>query len=266
MSLIFHHNNYKKYLKSILKNTNHRGFQKKMAEAAGCQPSYLSQCLNGSVHLTEDHVFAIASFLGSSVNEQEYFLCLLRIERASNYQFKNYMKKKLVDLKRVNMTVSQAVKESKTLGPKEQAVYYSDWSYSMVHMLVGIPEYQSLITLEKKTKLSFDRLREVIKFLVKYRLVYEKDGKFSPGDRSLHLKSNSEFIIQHHVNHRLLAVDCARKKDEDNLQYSSMITISKKSADILKTEILNFIKKAKEEIKASSEEEIYCFNIDFLNL
>lgn len=265
MANIYSFNSYKDYLKEVCEASATKGIKKKLAEAAGCQAAYLSQCLAGKVHLTEDHAYGASEFLGLSEEEQDYFILLVQLERASHFKFKNHLKKKIKKIREKNLSISKTLSAKKKLPLKMQAVYYSDWLYSAVHMLIGIRELQTKEALLNKLKVSEHRLNLVIEFLLTTGLAQKKGVYILPGERGVHLGSDSDFITQHHVNLRLIAIEAAKQRQPNHLQYSSTITISEESAIKIKEEILKFIQKIKEEIRKSPEEELYCFNIDFFN-
>lgn len=71
---LFQFDSYKAYLKRVLlDHSSERGFQAKMARAAGCQPSYLTQTLRSEVELTPDHGAKLAKFLSMNGPETDYF-------------------------------------------------------------------------------------------------------------------------------------------------------------------------------------------------
>ncbi|MFX5793268.1 hypothetical protein ABTD98_19565, partial [Acinetobacter baumannii] len=59
----FEYSSYRVYLLALCERPDSRGLRKQLAAAAGCQFSYFSQALHERVHLTEEHLAGIASFL-----------------------------------------------------------------------------------------------------------------------------------------------------------------------------------------------------------
>jgi len=63
LTSLFSSENYKAYLKSVLDGPGkERGYQSRLAEAAGCQRSYLSQVVHSTPHLTPEHAMGMAQF------------------------------------------------------------------------------------------------------------------------------------------------------------------------------------------------------------
>ncbi|MCB0385442.1 MAG: hypothetical protein KDD43_08620, partial [Bdellovibrionales bacterium] len=82
---IFKYLDYKEYLKKTIdKKTKVYGYRAKLAEAASCQRSFLSQVLHSSPHLTLEHGIGLCRYWQFSPMERYYFLALIQPARAGN--------------------------------------------------------------------------------------------------------------------------------------------------------------------------------------
>lgn len=88
---------YKEFLASkIRENAKIRGYQSRLAIAARCHRSYLSQVLTKKrIHLTPDHAAELSHFFEHSPSESEYFLTLLDLARVNSEKLRERLEKKL---------------------------------------------------------------------------------------------------------------------------------------------------------------------------
>jgi len=63
MANVFNHLDYKDFLKiQIEENHEAYGYKSRLAKAANCQKSFLSQVLNSHIHLTPEHAVGLCQF------------------------------------------------------------------------------------------------------------------------------------------------------------------------------------------------------------
>ncbi len=102
---IFYFNDYKKVIAHFIQvNESQRGYKSRLAEAAGCQNSYLSKVLSQAVHLTQDQGFGLSKFWNLMPVEEEYFLTLIQLERAGSLAYKNRLSEKLDELRETSQS------------------------------------------------------------------------------------------------------------------------------------------------------------------
>jgi len=74
---IYAYNDYKRYLLAVLGGTGKRNGQRaELARAIRCQAAYLSQILNGSVHLNLEQALRVNQYLVHDPDECDGFLIL----------------------------------------------------------------------------------------------------------------------------------------------------------------------------------------------
>ena len=76
-----------------------RGIRSRFAEAAGCQPSYLTQVLAGTANLSHEQLFGIARLLELDDVEWDYVRELGLLERAGNDLLRDDCRKRLMRIR-----------------------------------------------------------------------------------------------------------------------------------------------------------------------
>lgn len=97
-------------------------------------------------------------------------------------------------------------------------------------------------------------------------LIRRKEDGYVLGKERLHLDSGSPFILQHHQNLRQFAIQAADPGNGDALQYSSFVTVSEADAKRVRRILADEILRIKGIVRGSTEERLYCFNVDFFGL
>ncbi|MGE3263075.1 MAG: TIGR02147 family protein [Bacteriovoracia bacterium] len=264
---VFEYKTYKDFLQATLGGKKQRKGQKSaLAKALGCQPTYISQVVHSSADFSLEQAEKAARFLGLSKEEQNYFLALVQKDRAGTNELKAHFSERLQELLEKRLTVKERLGHGKALTKEDQSIYYSSWHYAAAHIAVTIPELQSRERLSSVLRVPKKRMREVLDFLEKTGLIKEEAGKLSPGPTQIRLGNESENIIKHHTNWRLRALDSLDKEDIRELHYSAVVSLSKTDVIKVKDLILANMKENIEVIKASKEEELYCYAVDFFNI
>jgi transcriptional regulator with XRE-family HTH domain len=71
---VYSHSNYREFIKDKAReNRGQSGYKTRMAKAAGCQLSYLSQVLRGSANLTLEHAVGLSKLWELNEEETEIF-------------------------------------------------------------------------------------------------------------------------------------------------------------------------------------------------
>lgn len=150
---LFTSSDYKAYLSKLVEGSSW-GTISRLADAAGCQRSYFSKVLKGSIHLTTDHASGLCDYLKFSNEEADYFMALVELGRAATPAYRRRIHSKLKMLRDEHENLTMRLKRpAARLGEKEM-LYYSAWYYSAIHILVSIPEFQSVEAIAKRLELN----------------------------------------------------------------------------------------------------------------
>ncbi|MGK5089056.1 DUF4423 domain-containing protein [Bdellovibrionota bacterium FG-2] len=110
------------------------------------------------------------------------------------------------------------------------------------------------------------RVSEILDFLVSVGLARQTEKEFEPGLAQLRIGKDSHQIIKHHTHWRLQAVEALERETNNDLHYSAVVSLSREDAIQIKNRILDEIRDTQAIIKASKEEELYVYDIDFFSL
>jgi uncharacterized protein (TIGR02147 family) len=260
--------NYKEYLLEVIHREPNqgRGFRKKLAEAAKCQLAYISHVLNGNYDFSLEHAEAIAMMLGLSESELEYFLLLVEYSRAGTQRLKSFFKRQILKRQEAQNNLKNRVKIESTLAIEDQAIYYSSWTYSAIHIALTIPVLQTQAALAQRFHLDLKEVKRVLEFLVQKGLAVGSSGNYSPVGSFLHLERDSPMIISHHTQWRQLALQNISIRKEDSLHYSSCFSVAVSDIPKLKNLFSKFLEDATLVIKPSQEEKLLALGLDLFEV
>jgi uncharacterized protein (TIGR02147 family) len=262
MKRVFNYHSYKKYLKDFA-DMQGRGSISKLAEAAGCDRTYLSQCLTTKVQLTPDHVLGLSEYMNLSEDEEEYFLLLLLLERSASKSAQSKIKKKMEKLIQADLVLSKKIGQKDDSGEiteLQKAKYYSTWKYASIHTLTSIKEFQSVSDIVRKTQISENEVLGILKELNEAGLAHLQNGKWVSSGKNIHIPTGSSHNAQNHLNWRLKSIDSVN--DKRAIHYTTLFSLSKNDWENLREQLLSFIGKQRDFIHASGAEEMYCFCCD----
>lgn len=243
-----------------------RGFRSRLAEAIGCNNAYISQILNTNTHLSLEQALKLSRYFKLTNEEECYFLFLVEYARAGTPALRERFKLLLNEIKDKYLDIKGRVKQQSSLSVEAQTIYYSHWYYAAVHMLVTVPGFRSIRTIAEALRLNDSIVEKVVSFLLSNGLLIEKKGDFLPGPSYLHLDRDSPNISKHHTNWRMAAINSFQNENKSDIHYSTVSTLSKKHVDAIRSRLVQEIQNYVETVSQSTEETMYCFNLDFFRL
>ncbi len=261
---LYEYFSYKTYLIDLISDTHIK--VSALSEMAGCNRSYFSQMINGKVQLTSDHIINLAEGLEFSELEKEYFITLCLLERSSLISTKEILEKKLNILRQKSLVLSKKIKDegkSFELTDEMKGEYYSSWLYGQINVLTSIEDFQTPESIASKLNININLVKKILNRLRDMRLVIKKEKNYIHQAGNLHIPHKSPHNVVNHMNWRMRALQ--KVQEDDGIHYTAAFSISKKEIPILKSQLLEFIKKQREVIAASGTEEVYCFNCDLFN-
>jgi len=266
---VFNFSDYKSYLSYVesRRKSFERGFRTKLASSIGCQSGFISNVLNGDAHFSSEQITGISRFLNLKPAEQKYLYTLLQYARAGTPALKSFIQNELDLLLDEYLNIKKRVGDSKALSESDQAVYYSSWHYTAVHLLTTIPGYKTPQSIAEGLGLAEAAVKKILLFLVQTGILVEKkNGELEAGNVLIHLNRESPHIRQHHTNWRIAAIQSLANDHQSDLHYSTISTLAKNDAEKLKAEMVRLIENYVETVKPSKEEEMVGFNLDFFRL
>lgn len=268
MRKVFSFKEYRELIRYRIEAADEKGYKGRLAEAAGCKGSYLSQVLNDTVHLTPEHAFGIAAFWGLSPSETEFFLLLVHQERAGSRALRQYYADKIRSLKQDALDVAKTVqKDSQSFSdPALTTLYFANWHIAAIHLLIGIPGYQESPAIEKRLQLSEKSVSEALHLLAKLNLAERRDGKWRPLQNDIHVPKDSPLANLAHMHWRQRAMAAQQKEEGILLQFSALNSVALSDLPRLRETLYDAIAAYRAIAQPSAEEELICLNIDFFKV
>jgi uncharacterized protein (TIGR02147 family) len=262
---VFSTYDYKKFLAAqIESHRDEYGYKSKLADAAGCQKSFFSQVVNAHVHLTPEHALGLANYWKLNQREREYFLELVNYGRAGTKDLGDYIKEKLISLRKENEHLGKRYSQPNLSVPNDlAAVYYSSWHYSAIHILLTIPQYQTPAKVAKRLHLPEPYVVEILRQLQALELVTKhQDGSWRASKKSLHLPKDSVFNSVNNSNWRQRATESSFRGGSDHIHYTGVYSLSVDDLAKLRELIFETIDRSRQIVGPSSEEELVCMSCD----
>jgi hypothetical protein len=190
---------------------------------------------------------------------------MIELARAGSAELKNHFLDHLSKSRDQHLHIQSRV-IAKTVSLETQAIYYSDWYYAAIHVLVTIPQMRSIEKISPALGIAETLTRKAVQFLLMADLIQEKSGQFFPTNTQLHLSHDSPLASRSHSNWRLAAMQSLSQAQDKALHYSTVSSLSKADVEILRRKFLQNIEDYVKAVAHSPEEELYCFNLDFFSL
>jgi|GEM_PF-717265 len=243
--------------------TNKRGSRRLAAEFLRCQPSFVSQVLNGKNDLSLEHAYRLNEFLGHSPNESQYFMAQVMHGKAGSKELEAFFYEQLEKLRQGAMQVSNVLRKVE-LNEAGIVRYYSDWNHIAIHLLVSMKQFQNKKKLQEKLKLSDDEMTNALKFLESVQLIRVSKDSIQTGEANIHLKKTSPYAYFASQQLRLSALRKLNLAKDQNLHYGTHFTISKKNLLRVRKKMLDFIGELSREIESSDPDTLCTLVFDMI--
>lgn len=265
---VYQFNDYKSYVLKKIQDNNHiKGYRSKLAIAAGCGRSFLSQSLNSHIHLTLDHGAGLCQFWELDDERSDFFLDLMNYERAASQPLRVKIKKRLNNQRAASKRMSKRPLENLALSSNlKEALYYSAWHTAAVHMLTTVPGYQSSTAMAQRLELPSSLVERTLRDLQSIGLVEPKGKKWQVKGGSIHLPKESPLSTINQTNWRNQAMRHLGEFPYDGIHYSALLTLSKKDSEKIFAQLKEAIDSVITVVEPSEEEELVCFNLDYFGL
>lgn len=261
---VFDYLDYKVYLRKKLEllSKKQRGFKQETAKLLGCKASYLSQILNSKPHLTPEQAHKLNSRFMHDKTESRYFVLLVELEKAGNYEYRDFIKEQVEELKQNRHDLKKRLKETDHMSKEHMDVFYSSWMYACVYIAVAVPELQDIKKLALRFNIPEKMVSEILNFLINSGMIETVNGRLELTKKRIHLDRNSHYIQHHHINWRSQCLQSVEKNFEDDMHFSTVFAITEKDFSKIKEILVKAIESAREVIKPSASEEVYAITLD----
>jgi uncharacterized protein (TIGR02147 family) len=265
---ISEHTDYKAYLQGLIRSLPKQGHgvRLRLAEALGCQSTYISQVLKGHAHFSLEQIEKIARFFSLSESEAEFFLLLVQENKAGTKELKAIFRKQRERLINERKKMKERFRTPQPLSEEQQARYYSSWHYAAIHILTTIPRFRRSEQMRQQLRLPARVVSESLDFLLSAGLVKLEGDEYFPGVTRIYLGGDSPLIAKHHQNWRLKAMSQVEEASAEDLHYSSVVSLSERDYKKVRETLLKTLDGLRETIRDSKEEKLCGLCLDFFGL
>jgi uncharacterized protein (TIGR02147 family) len=262
---IFEYQDYKLYLTDLMESgpKGGRGIRSQLAQSIGCQVAYVSQILNGHLHLSVEQAVKANRFFAHSKDEGRFFLLLVQWNRAGDKETRAHFEELIAEEISKRLILTKRLGMAQGISEKDQVTYYSSWYYSAIHILTTIPQYRTKQTIAQKIGISLSKATEALDFLARTGLVEKKGEQFFPGTAQIHLDQKSKLTSRSHANWRMRVLNALDDQKEYDLHYTGVFSLSRSDIIRLKSIFLKQIEEVVSVVKDSKEETLSIFCLDF---
>ena len=243
-----------------------KGYRSKLADAAGCQKTYLSQILKSNAHLTPEHAIGLAAFWGFNSLETDYWLGLVNLGRTSHFQLKRKIEEQLAEIRRERENLAKRFHTTPLENYESQSLYYSSPFYGIIHMMVGLNDCRTVSAISRRLNIPTDLASVILNNLKDMSLVKSEGDVYFPTEKSLHLPKDSPLNYFNHKNWRDRGLLDVQSKYTEGIHYSSIHTMTKDDFLRAKETLIKMIEALRKTIQLSQEEDVVCFTCDWFTI
>lgn len=253
-------------LRYFFSDETQRGALSRAAEFLNCQKSYLSKAIKTEVHLTLEHAYLLAQFLGLSQIDSDYFVNLVAMERAGDKSYREFLEQKLFKLKLDHEQSLNAANRIQVMefSPND-AIYFSSWHWMAIHFLTACAQYQNIPAISSRLGLSQDFVEKILKQLSQWGFVKNELGLWSYVSGGVHLHAASPFTNMNHYQWRTRAIQDAYFSTLDNINsihFTNVQTVSLKDFHQAKSLLLNTMAQIRELFNPSPADDLAVLTLD----
>ena len=265
---IYDYDDYKSYIIEKIDSSpsKGRGVKLKISEYLGCHTAFVSQVLNGQPNFSLEQAVKLNKFFDHTKDESRFFILLLLFARAVSEELKDFFKNEMKELVVKRSDLKNRFDIKKSLKKVDQEIYYSNWLYSCIHMMVAIPEFRSPLAISRHLNLPREKIMEVITFLEETGLIHKKGAHFEIGVTKIFLSKDSPQIQRHHNNWRIQAIRSIDLNDNADLHYSTVVSMAVADVPRVKELFIKAIEQSRSIIRESKEEKIQSVCLDFFGI
>ncbi|MGK5082506.1 TIGR02147 family protein [Bdellovibrionota bacterium FG-1] len=262
---IFDYQNYKAYLVDWVEEKG-RGERSKIASVLRCHLAYVSQVLNDDAQLSLEQADQLNTYLAHSEDQAEFFLLLVSLERAGTASLRKLYETKIKRILHERTLLENRLKNKKVLPAESQAIYYTAWYYSAIHLLISIPGFQTKEEIARHLRLPMNQINQALEFLVATGLAEFNKARYQSGQVTLHLTNDSPWLPRYHSNWRLQAIQSLDRPQENQLNYTSVVSMSEEDAPAIRKILIEAIEQVRAVVRKSPEKGAYCYTVDFFTI
>jgi uncharacterized protein (TIGR02147 family) len=261
---IFNFSDYREYVKNWLKEARKtkESNLSRLAQKIGVHTTFLAHVLSGAKNLSLEQAADLSEIFKHTPIEEDYFFTLVHLDRAGTVKLKKYWMAKKIEIETARKKLNTRVGKHHELTDEERAIFYSSWIFVAVYVATAIDDGQTLEQISKLFKITRAKAEEILAFLTQSGICEKIENIYRMGKAVVYVPNDSPFVIKHHTNWRIRAMEKMDRRDDSELFFSSPMSISKKDLQSIRELLAKTIQTSLEICKDSSAEEVICLNID----
>ena len=242
-----------------------RGRIKDLANLLRCHASFISQIIRGKAHMSHEQAHRFCSYAQLSDEETEFFINLLNRDRAGTNElkalFNGILKRKLVERR----SLQKRARLTPTLSRDQEIVYFQSFTYPLIHAALHLPDLKEPKQLSITLGIPEPEVSEALKLLNELGLATQRDEKWHPTVKNLHVGKESPLNRTYHANWRLKTAMLLQegRRTHEHTHFTSLFCISKKDVERIRELILTHLEKVRQEMVASDSERLFVLCLDY---
>lgn len=145
--------------------------------------------MSGLRSFTEDQAHELCQYLELNDVESEYFLLLVRIEKANSAKYKTFLKNKLTVFRLEAEKISKRFTTETELSDGQKSIFYSTWKYSAIRLFCSLgSKGQTLEAIMAKFNLSRTKVLQMMHFLCEARLCEQNGEHYLIGQQRTYVR------------------------------------------------------------------------------
>lgn len=261
---VYSFSDYRSFLGEALDLRNKgNGRLARLAAFLKVHPSRLSRILKGPDHATSEQAFLMAQFLGLSLPEKSYFVCLVNLERAATPSYRAHLQQEMEEIRAQNLLASPMLAPDKKLRYCDEQLFFSSYVYQAVWLMSAIPGCGDPRYMAKKLKIDEESIAQIAKFLVAVELCRWDGSILAVGPRSIRLESDSPFLETFLQNWRLRSVEIVSSRKPSDFFHSEAMAVGSGVAERVKELLKETVAQIREMLKEAPADDGKCLNIDW---
>lgn len=268
MVKIYHYDQYKEFVKAWIQQQPNKGHgeYRRLALALGISTTMISQIFNGEKDLSLELACETSEYLMLDDDESDFFLLLVEHSKAGSVKLRSRLGKQIKERQEKAKKLENRLRKDNFLDEQAKQIYYSNWVYPAIRILVDIPEINSAEALAERLQLPKNKIMKMISFLIENKLVIEDNKKLKMGTAHIYIPPSDPLITRHHQNWRHISYQKMNFQTDDTFFYSGQFALSENVAEQIRKSLPDFVESINKTVRPSPSETIRCLNIDFFDL
>lgn len=242
--MTFYDSTYREIIASeITRNQQIKAYKKKLSEAGGFHPAYLSQILAGAAHLTVDQASLLCDFWEYDDRMSEFFIALVSVEKASAESLKKRLRHRLSELRTIVSQPERVVKTEHSLDYLQAQTVFSSSDFYAVLAAIRLPQIKSEGELSDFLKIHIAHVKCILKQLDDLQVIEPFDDFWRPRTDSHGLLVNNKSFTHDLVSSLHSKFSQAYINNYHSICYAAVIPLTNDNYNALKMEMRDLMQK-----------------------